>query len=494
MQHLAAQEASLRQRIAADPFDHAALSQYGLLFAMERRTAAARSLLRLALAIAPDHAPSWRWLGLAAGHDNDAGQRRRHLRRARASAPLDSETHNREADIYAELGLYEASWRAGERAVAVDPANSWLAWNFARNRLMAGDLETGFRRFDSARYGIPPIVDAHHLLPRPLWRGEDPRGRRVFIASEQGHGDTLFCLRFIAELKRRGAETLLVADPALGEFCRRQPFIDHVFQPGDPLPRFDYGCLPFSLPTMLGLSRDEMLALRTGIAVGPEKKAAWAARLQPGRLNIGIAWAGNPQHMYDHRRSIALERLAGWFDVPGIAWHAVQVGPAMQDIARAGLSCRIADHSRDIAGFDDTAALMAGLDLVVSIDSAPAHLAGVLGVPLWLLLYAPPDWRWGHAGGATPWYPGARLYRQSAAGDWTDVIARLQRDLVALQRHASMRHGPRLDAGPVVQGEAVDQVGAGPVIADHRDLSPLAAEAPDDLVEGTDAGDIPEMG
>ncbi len=434
MQHLAAQEENLRHQIAANPLDHAALSQYGLLFAMERRTAPARRLLRLALSIAPDHAPSWRWLGLAAGHDGDAGQRRRHLRRARIAAPMDAETYTREADIYAELGLYEASWRAGERALSLDPTSHWLTWNFARDRLMSGDLETGFRRLDNARYGIPPIVDAPHQVPWPLWRGEDPRGRRLFIVSEQGHGDTLFCLRFIAELKRRGATTLLVADRALAEFCRRQPFIDEVFVPGDPLPAFDHGSLPFSLPAQLGLSRNQMLGLSTPITVDPAKQAAWAARLPKDRLNIGIAWAGNPHHMYDHRRSIALERLAGWFDGAGIAWHAVQVGPAMQDIARAGLSGRLADHSRDIAGFDDTAALMSGLDLVISIDSAPAHLAGVLGVPLWLLLYAPPDWRWGHRGETTPWYPGARLYRQPVAGDWTDVIARVQRDLAALRR------------------------------------------------------------
>lgn len=434
MRHLAAQEEQLRRHIAANPQDHAALSQYALLFALERRTGPARLLLRLALALAPDHAASWRWLALAAGHDGRAAQCRRYLRQARICAPLDIETHSREADINAELGLYEASWRAGERAVAIDPSNDWIMWNFARDRLMAGDLETGFRRLDTARYGIPPYRQAQHLLPRPLWRGEDPRSRRILVVSEQGHGDTLFCLRFVAELKRRGAEIVMATEPALAGFCRRQVFVDQVVESGAPLPGFDHGCLAFSLPTMLGLSRDEMLNLTTPVAIDPTKKSAWAARLPRARLNVGIAWAGNPQHLYDHRRSIALDRLASWFDIPGIAWHAVQVGPAMQDIVRAGQENRIADHSATIGDFDDTAALMANLDLVVSIDSAPAHLAGILNVPLWLLLYAPPDWRWGHSGSATPWYPRARLFRQKVAGNWEPVIAQVRHDLVALLR------------------------------------------------------------
>jgi hypothetical protein len=284
-------------------------------------------------------------------------------------------------------------------------------------RLLRGDFEAGWYEYEW-RWRSSDLAGRAPAGAR--WLGDELAGRRLVLHAEQGLGDTIQLARYAQLLARAGANLTLVAPRPLVRLLSASLGGMRVVGDDEPAPAGDLHCPLFTLPLLFTTS-EETIPAQVGYLRAPRAEAAkWAARLGGGRsLKVGVAWAGNPRHDNDHNRSIAPTQLAPLLAVDGVSWVSLQVGPPAQGEAPSGWI----DAAAHIEDFLDTAAAITALDLVISIDSAVAHLAGAIGVPTWVLLPVGCDWRWRLEGEASAWYPTMRLFRQRTYGDWAPVLA-----------------------------------------------------------------------
>jgi hypothetical protein len=312
---------------------------------------------------------------------------------------------------------------AYDRALAVAPAFQEARYRKALQLLRLGRFDEGWplheARWDCASHRSKPYAD------KPYWLGEaDIAGETLLVYAEQGFGDTLQFCRYLALVAQRGARVVLHADTALWPLLEGLPGVQALVSQGDARPAVDRHVSLMSLP----------LAFRTtlqtipdpgGYLVAPQDRVRhWAGRLpRTARRRIGLAWSGNPEHHDDHNRSIPTDAVLGLV-TEDVEWVCLQTqlrdGDA-EALARAG-AVNLVDEIRDFA---DTAALAASCDLVLSVDTSIAHLAGALGLPTWVLLPFSADWRWMTQDDARPWYAGTKLFRQPAIGDWRSVLGRV---------------------------------------------------------------------
>ncbi|NVO12737.1 MAG: tetratricopeptide repeat protein [Rhodoplanes sp.] len=334
-----------------------------------------------------------------------------------------------------------------ERAVAIDPGRADAQFVLAVVRLQRGDLAAGWAGYEwrwsfgqARRDGVTPI-------PPPTVR--DPaalRGRSVLLVAEQGLGDTLQFFRYAPLLAAAGAHVTVAVHPPLAPLLAAADPSVTVTAQGPALPPADHRLALLSLPLVFGTTLDRVPAAVPYVRSDPSRVAAWRARLgPPDRLRVAVAWSGNPANADDRRRSIPLHDLAPLLD-RDVAWLAVQkdLRPADAEVAAARPGLRLLGP--ELRDFADTAAVLDLVDLVVAVDTGVVHLAGAMGRPVWVLLPFNPDWRWLLDRADSPWYPTARLFRQSARGDWTGVI----RDVgAALDRLATARRAARF--GPCLE-------------------------------------------
>ena len=267
--------------------------------------------------------------------------------------------------------------------------------------------------------------------------------KRVLLWAEQGFGDTVQFIRFAQDVASRGALVGVLVPPELERLLQGVPGILSVTSMGDPLPAYDLHCPLMSLPNCLGVTPDAtaLHGATPYLSAPPAERQQWHRRLSgfPG-LKVGLAWAGRPRKQraeldaIDARRSVPLHALAPLFQVSACSFFSLQKGQGSADIAASGLPVR--DFSVEWCDFADTAACIAELDLVISVDTAVAHLAAALGKPVWLLNRYDSCWRWLLGRGDSPWYSTLRLFRQPVAGDWGPVIAAVAVELRAsAERH-----------------------------------------------------------
>lgn len=324
-----------------------------------------------------------------------------------------------------------------DRALAERPQDAGLHWNLGFACLMAGDYARGWAEFDWRRHddrAEPPW----RRLNQPTWRGEPLNGRTILVYAEQGLGDTLQFLRYVPLVAVRGGRVVLEVQRPLLQLMPGVEGAAQVIARGDPLPPFDLECPLMSLPRAFATVVDSVPADVPYLRPDLLRVARWRDRLGPqDAMRVGLVWAGNPRFPGDEERSPKLAGLRGLLDVSGCRFYGLQMGPGRADLADAVMPDGFTDLGPEIADFADTAAIMANLDLLVSSCTGPAHLAGALGVPLWLALPFSPDWRWLTGRDDSPWYPTARLFRQPAPGDWSSVAGRMAAELAALAQRFS---------------------------------------------------------
>jgi hypothetical protein len=261
---------------------------------------------------------------------------------------------------------------------------------------------------------------------------------------EQGIGDTVQFVRYAAELAKRGARVMIVAPERLAALCRRMPSIERVYLTGESLPDFDAWCPIASLPLACGTTLAGIPASIPYLTADRTKIDVWRRRLQDGCHHVGIAWSGSPQHLLDAERSIPLATLGDLIlEFSGVQFVSLQsdVRPddqvVLKDLPVLALGSELID-------FEEVAGAIENLDLVITVDTSFAHLAGAMGKPVWVLLSDHPDWRWLLGRDDSPWYPTARLFRQPRPGDWLAVVAKVKAELAA---YLGPAHQPEARAG-----------------------------------------------
>jgi tetratricopeptide (TPR) repeat protein len=341
------------------------------------------------------------------------------------------DAHNNRAVMQLE-GRRLTEARAGfEHAVELSPAYAEAHYNLAMTRLMMGDAE-GWSEYEW-RWKTRQFEFALRDLGAPLWLGEDDlRGRSILLHGEQGLGDVLQFCRYAPLVAERGAVVVLEVLAGLERLAKSLAGVSEIVVRGHPLPAFDFQTPLLSLPLALGAGLHP--PSEPYLAADPVDAAAWGQRLAADRnRRIGLCWAGGMRpdqpvaDAMDKRRSLSLEVFAPFASLDGISLYSLQKGPPAGElaelVARDWNGPPIVDLTGELTDFADTAALVANLDLVITCDTAVAHLAGALGKPVWILNRFDACWRWLDGRDDSPWYPTARLFGQPEPGDWASVIS-----------------------------------------------------------------------
>lgn len=365
----------------------AALLNRGLAYAAQGREALAEASYRGALAGRPSYPEAHNNLGLALQLQGDLQLAMLHFDRALELAPEFANAHSNRAQL----------------------------------RLLLGDLRRGWDEYEW-RWRLPgvslPAIDV------PPWDGADLNGATVLLRAEQGFGDTMQFVRFAQPLQQAGGKVVIECQPALVTLLSRKRNVVAVVARGAPLPACDVSIPMASVPRALGLVDLASIPAQVPyLEADRDLIAQWRDRLGKHRgFRVGIAWRGSPGHPQDSHRSIPPQCFACLTDVPGVALVNLQVGAAPP--RELPLIEPVPDHNSSLT-FDDTAAIISNLDLTITCDTALAHLAGALAAPVWIALALVPDWRWLLERDESPWYPTARLFRQTRLDDWPEVFARI---------------------------------------------------------------------
>jgi len=339
---------------------------------------------------------------------------------------------------YNVLGRYEESIEMLERSIKCSEKPEAAMWDLALTHLKKGDWETGLKGYE-IRFRHRGM-ELYPVFPVPMWKGEDLNGKVLYIQGEQGIGDRILLSRYLAWLRDKYPKATIrtcIATQLTNLFwCFTQHGIE-VLPPGIPWQKdTDYACWLSSMPYFHGSRPDFVPADPGWINERLDAEDIQCNVPQPDlpSLKIGIAWTGNPTMLRNRDRSIPLKQLIPLAEDPRVQLYNFQCGVGYEDFQRTSAGTMIIDLAPDIEkeGLVGTALAMREMDLIITVCTSVAHLAGAIGVPCWTMLCADPYWIWGTKGETTPWYPNMKLYRQTKLDDWTDVIAAVQRDLINL--------------------------------------------------------------
>lgn len=341
------------------------------------------------------------------------------------------------SSIYTLEDNLPAAVKLLRQVVNREPQLVQAQFSLAVLELMLGEWTSGFERYEW-RMRLPNV--STRRFQQPVWDGAQAPDKTLLLHCEQGMGDTLHFCRYAALAKQRVGHVVLEAPRVLHSLLQRSPGIDALVTADQAFNDFDCQLPLLSLPRVFETTPENVPACVPYLKAAPVRRAVWQEKLPPSsEFRIGIVWRGNPKYRGDQERSVELtwfSALAGMNDVRLFALQKEQVS---EEIARSAREFNVVDLAAELDNdgnaFEDTAAVMQQLDLVISVDSAPAHLAGALGVPVWLLLSHLADWRWLKSREDTPWYPKTRLFRQPAHGDWAPVFKRISLELAQLLKN-----------------------------------------------------------
>lgn len=459
-------EAAYREAVRLDPGYAEAWSNLGLVLQAQRRLADAESCQQQALRLAPDYPEAHNNLGLAQYEQGRVAEAENSFRGALRLRPgyanamtnlgtaLQSLNRLDEAEacyrqaltlgarpaqvlnnlglLLQERGRPEEAEAACRQSLAHAPGGADARTNLALILLLRGDYEEGWREYE-ARWEVGSMAARGFAQPR--WSGDQPlQGKTILLHAEQGFGDTLQFCRYAPLVAQAGGRVVLEVQPALCRLLASLPGVAAIIPAGEALPAFDLHCPLMSLPLAFGTTLHTVPADVPYLRADPSGVAAWRERLAgvPGR-RIGLVWGGSSRldqphaAAIDRRRSMPLEALAPLAGVTGCSFVSLQLGAPARQPAPPGL--HLHDPTAELRDWADTAALVAALDLVISVDTAVAHLAAALGKPVWLLNRYDTCWRWLLGRDDSPWYPTLRQFRQPAFGDWATPVARAARAL-----------------------------------------------------------------
>lgn len=427
MRHAAAAEGLLRDILNAAPHDPAVLADLALALCEQKRFEEVPALCERALKLAPDTANAHVALSLAFTAADRLDEAEAACHRAIALAPKLVEARINLAVCHLEKNRRREVVTVCEEALAFEPNCQEARWNLGLAQLALGNFAEGWEHYELRKNR--GFGGADRMYSAPEWDGVAPlQQRTILLHAEQGLGDTLQFARYVRFVAAAGANVLLEVQAPLRALCASLPGVAGVFARGDSLPPFHLHCPLLSLPRVFHTRPETIPADVPYFSVDPAKKARWQEALGGG-CKIGLVWSGNPAHGRDCRRSIPLAKFALLTQATSPRFFALQKELRPADAALLPTLAQVHDLAPELHDFTETAAVVASLDLVITVDTAVAHLAGALGRPVWVLLPFAADWRWLMDRADTPWYPTMRLFRQSATEEWDSVLAVVRRAL-----------------------------------------------------------------
>lgn len=416
--------AACRTALSLDPLSIEAGNNLGSALQCARRWDEAKAVLQALVSRQPNFAEGWNNLGLVLGLLDDLGPAEAALRRALDLDPRHAHAWRNLGNVLLYACRVDEAIGAYRAAYAAEPTMESARNSESVALLLAGNLQEGWPAYEH-RYAARTAQELERFAGARRWRGEPLAGCRIMVHAEQGLGDMIHFARYLPLLAARGAEVHVELPVSLRELVGAMPGVRATYAQGEALPAFDYNCPLMSLPLAFGTTLETVPGQVPYLAAPDADRPAWLARIPagPGR-RIGVIWAGSPLHENDHRRSIGLERFQRLFETcPHDHFFCLQKARTEADAAVLGKFGNVTDLAPFLATFGDTAAAIVRLDLVITVDTSVAHLAGALGAPLWLLLPFSPDWRWLLRRPDSPWYRTATLVRQPRLGDWDSVLA-----------------------------------------------------------------------
>jgi hypothetical protein len=348
--------------------------------------------------------------------------------RALALRPDYAEAHYNQGLTLQLLKQFDGALSSYQRAIDIKADYTQAHWNLSLLYLLMGNFDRGWKGYEWRWES----TNQKRIFPQPLWLGEEAlAGKTILLHSEQGLGDTLQFCRYARPVADLGATVILEVPTPLVGLLGKLDGVSQVIAKGAPVPTFDIHCPMMSLPLAFKTELKTIPSPGRYVGADPEKVAQWnnmlGERIQP---RIGLAWSGSPTHLHDNSRSIPLSDIVG--HLPG-GFQYISLQKDIRDTDRKTLELnpQILHFGEQLEDFTDTAALCELMDIVISVDTSVAHLAGAIGRELWVLLPYVPDWRWLLDRDDSPWYPSAKLFRQSKSGDWNSLMKNVERRLAS---------------------------------------------------------------
>ncbi len=336
-----------------------------------------------------------------------------------------------------ELGRFREARSMFKKCLRSNPDDVSARYHLGLCQLLMGEYTDGWQGF-ALRNAVAGRKEPTLGSDIPIWQGEPILGKKLGLVCEQGLGDTIQFARFAKCAADAGATVYLQCDPSLGSVLQTVPGIAGVFASDGQMPTLDYQAPLLGLPKAFDIMPSSIPLSGGYIAAPQETSTVWREKLgmADGTLNVGLVWAGNPDNKTDYKRSIALADLQPILQLSGADFYSLQIGEAAAELDALPQSIRPITAFDKMLPFSDVAAAMCGLDLIVTVDTSLAHLAGALGVPVWMLITYVPDWRWGLESDRTNWYDSMRLFRQPSIGNWQGVVSDVRDAMTtALQAH-----------------------------------------------------------
>ncbi|HVT87536.1 MAG TPA: tetratricopeptide repeat protein [Tepidisphaeraceae bacterium] len=383
----------------------------------------AAQVYRLALSIKPEQIEIQNNLGTVLLDLGQMDEALNVLRKAVTAQPDYCEAWNNLGNVLRSMGQIQPAIDAYRRAISLRPDWAIPHYSMGACEMLRGHFRDGWPLLEW-RWRDRSLNASGRNIPKPMWDGSDLKSRTILLYSEQGFGDTIQFARYIPLVAALGGKVICGCPPELLRLMRSIEGVDHWITVGDPVPPFDVHCPIMSLPMVLDTTLDTIPNRVPYLKTDEHILLQWRERLKPygNKLKIGIAWSGRPTQRHNRKRSIPFELLQSMLERDDVQFFGLQKGG---NTANSSLI----DWTGEFTDFSQTAGLIDNLDLVISIDSAIAHLAGALSRETWVMLAYSSDWRWMLGRDDSPWYPTMRLFRQPQFGDWPAVVRRVVQEL-----------------------------------------------------------------
>jgi tetratricopeptide (TPR) repeat protein len=412
--------------LALDPARFETFDELGLVLTDMKNPGAAAEAFQRAVALNPDSALTALSLGYFYVKGGDIPAAADALRRAIKLDPKVHLSHVSLGSVLSLMGDWAGALECYERARTLCPNSADVSFYLGLLHLSLGNFALGWREHEE-REGARRM---RKRFSQPQWKGEPLQGARILLHAEQGLGDTLQFIRYVPLVAARGGQVVLAVQARLHRLLAgTEGAWQVIISEGGTVSDFLWHCPLLSLPLAFGTELSSIPAKIPYVHPDPALVKVWEQRMQGDSLRIGLAWGGNPNYPHELWRSIPLEQLAPLTNLENTTFYSLQMGAPAEQVKQLGRRVHLIDLQAEQKDFADTAAIVANLGLVISIDTSVAHLAGAMGKPVWVLLHKSPDWRWLIEREDNPWYPTARLFRQTTLGNWQEVVTRVEREL-----------------------------------------------------------------